>query len=172
MDELYAIITKHIAYEAALSMARLHEKELSDYFHPDLIHSLLSRKADMDTAREEEILADIKDIYVRPLEGGGLLEALWQASADTHLGMEIDLKAVPIKQETVEICEYFSMNPYVEASKGALLILSGQPQRLCRLLKDGAVDASIIGVFNKSNDRIIFHDNVRSFLNRPETYKL
>ena len=28
------------------------------------------------------------------------------------VGLEIDLKKIPIRQETIEICEFFDLNPY------------------------------------------------------------
>jgi hydrogenase expression/formation protein HypE len=28
------------------------------------------------------------------------------------VGLEIDLKKIPVRQETIEICEFFGINPY------------------------------------------------------------
>ena len=38
------------------------------------------------------------------------------------VGLEIDLKKIPIRQETIEICEFFDLNPYKLLSGGSLLL--------------------------------------------------
>ena len=38
------------------------------------------------------------------------------------VGLEVDLKKIPIRQETVEICNYFGVNPYQIMSSGSMMI--------------------------------------------------
>ena len=42
---------------------------------------------------------------------GGIYGALWELAEASGIGLVIDLKAIPIRQETVEICEYYRLNP-------------------------------------------------------------
>ena len=38
---------------------------------------------------------------------GGIFGALWEMAEASGVGLEIDLKKIPIRQETVEVCEVF-----------------------------------------------------------------
>ena len=38
---------------------------------------------------------------------GGIFGALWEMAEASGVGLEIDLKKIPIRQETVEVCEFF-----------------------------------------------------------------
>ena len=44
---------------------------------------------------------------------GGIFGALWEMAEASGVGLEIDLKKIPIRQETVEVCEFFGVNPYL-----------------------------------------------------------
>ena len=43
---------------------------------------------------------------------GGVFGAFWEMASGAGVGLEVDLKKIPIRQETVEICNYFGVNPY------------------------------------------------------------
>ncbi len=53
---------------------------------------------------------------------GGIFGALWEMAESSGIGLEIDLKKIPLKQETVEICELFDINPYGLIASGAMLM--------------------------------------------------
>ena len=53
---------------------------------------------------------------------GGIFGALWEIAEASGVGLEIDLKKIPLKQETVEICEFFGINPYELISSGSMLM--------------------------------------------------
>lgn len=38
---------------------------------------------------------------------GGIFGALWEMAEASGVGLEIDLKKIPVRQETIEICEFF-----------------------------------------------------------------
>ena len=43
---------------------------------------------------------------------GGILAALWNLSGRYGMGITFDLRRIPIRQITVEICELWGLNPY------------------------------------------------------------
>lgn len=61
------------------------------------------------------------------LSQGGIFTALWEMAERAGVGLEVDLKRIPVKQETIELCEYFDINPYNLYSAGALLIGTDRP---------------------------------------------
>ena len=53
---------------------------------------------------------------------GGVFGALWEMGSGSGVGLDIDLKAIPIRQETVEVCEVLGLNPYILMSSGSMMI--------------------------------------------------
>ena len=49
---------------------------------------------------------------------------LWEVAEGANVGLEADLKKIPIRQETVEICEVFHLNPYHIMSSGSVLAVT------------------------------------------------
>ena len=49
---------------------------------------------------------------------GGVFGAMWRLLRRNKLGAEFSQKAVPVLQQTIEICEMFSLDPYRMESEG------------------------------------------------------
>lgn len=80
------------------------------------------------------------------------------------VGLSIDLKKIPVKQETIEICEFFDLNPYELLSGGSLLIAASDGEELVEGLKETGVSAAVIGKTTGSNDKIIRNKEEVRFL--------
>ena len=103
---------------------------------------------------------------------GGLFGALWEMAEASDVGLEIDLKKIPIRQETVEICEYFDINPYGLISSGMMLMAAEDGNALVKQLQEAGIDATVIGKATAGNDRVILRDEERRFLEPPKTDEL
>ena len=53
---------------------------------------------------------------------GGFLSALWKMAEASEVGLEADFRKVPVRQETIEVCEIFDLNPYKLQAEGSVLI--------------------------------------------------
>ena len=49
---------------------------------------------------------------------GGVFGAIWRLLKRNGLGAEFSQRAVPVRQQTIEICEMFSLDPYRMESEG------------------------------------------------------
>lgn len=103
---------------------------------------------------------------------GGIFGALWEMASGADLGVEIDLKKIPIRQETVEVCEFFNVNPYLIMSSGSMLIATKDGNGLVRRLEAAGIHAAVIGRTNNSNDRIIRNGEDVRYLDKPQTDEL
>ncbi len=99
---------------------------------------------------------------------GGIFGALWEMMDGAGTGMVIDLKSIPIRQETVEICEFFDLNPYQLLSGGALLITADKGQELVKELQKEGIPATIIGKTTAGKDRVIRNEEEERFLDLPK----
>ena len=88
------------------------------------------------------------------------------------VGLEIDLKKIPVRQETIEICEFFDLNPYKLVSGGSLLIATEDGNALVRALEQEGISSVVIGKVTDSNDRVLLNGEERRFLETTQTDEL
>lgn len=107
---------------------------------------------------------EIKGIYL--LSEGGVFAGLWNMGELTGVGLEIYIKKIPIKQETIEICNFFDVNPYQMFSEGSCLLLAENGGRLKKRLAGQGIFSEVIGFTRENNDRVVINGEERRFLER------
>lgn len=122
--------------------------------------------------QKQKNIADVYGILdVRPLGRGGIFNALWNTCEKLKSGCEVELERIPVLQETIEICEFFDVNPYYARSDGSALVAAKRGNELLWFLKDCGIEAEIIGVLKPGRSRTIRsgpeHEHVRC-LDRPQ----
>ena len=99
---------------------------------------------------------------VRPLGPGGIFNALWDTCEMYGAGAVIDIKKIPVRQETIEICEYYDLDPYEEESGGTLLIAASDCGGLACALEKAGIPVSVIGFLHTGKARtIVYPGHVR-----------
>ena len=114
-------------------------------------------------------------VKIHNIGEGGIFAGFWEMAAAIKVGLDIDLKKIPIRQHTIEVCEYFNLNPYMLRSEGCLLIVCENGQNMVTALVDAGMEAAIVGKTTDQNDRIIRYDDEIRFLEPPkvdEYYKI
>lgn len=76
---------------------------------------------------------------------GGVFHALWTLAEQAGTGLEVSLKKIPIRQETVEICNELDVNPYELSGNGSLLFVTDQGEMLAEQLQQQKIPAAVIG---------------------------
>lgn len=100
---------------------------------------------------------------------GGVFAALWELAERAGVGLTIDLKKLPIRQETVEVCEYLELNPYELLSGGCLVMVSEDGPGLVHVLAEAGIPARVVGSITEGNDRLILNDGEARYMDRPKT---
>ena len=101
-----------------------------------------------------------------------LIPMLMEMAEASGVGLDIDLKKIPIRQETIEICEVYDINPYLLISSGAMLIGTDHGSRLVEELTRAGIHASVIGYAVEGRDRIVRNGDEKRFLEPPKTDEL
>lgn len=100
---------------------------------------------------------------------GGIFAALWEFAEGAGIGLNIDLKKIPLRQETVEVSECCGVNPYELLSGGCLIMAAEDGTGLKAALEEGGIPAAIIGRTTEGNDRILRNEEEVRYLERPKT---
>ena len=104
---------------------------------------------------------------VRQIGSGGIMAALWELSETAHIGFEIELPQIALKQETVEICEFYRLNPYLMTSAGSYLVLTDEGEEVIRALEEAGAQTARLGAAREQNARVIRNGEEIRYLDRP-----
>ncbi len=99
---------------------------------------------------------------------GGIMATLWELAESSGVGLSVDMKKIPIRQETVEVCEFCDVNPYELLSGGCLVMTTEDGNGLVEALAEANIPAVVVGKITDSNDRIIYNGEEKRFLDKPK----
>ncbi len=166
------MIIKWIAIEGTMILAKEREKELLERFPKKMIEE--AKKMEKYLSVVPEAAAAVKSGVnaMHDVTEGGIFGALWEMAEASGVGLEIDLKKIPVRQESIEICEYFGINPYELISSGSMLMAASDGDMLVRNLEKEGIPAAVVGKAMEGNDRILINDGEVRFLEPPKTDEL
>lgn len=161
------VLTGWIGMEGMLRILDEKEAELRNRFSTSFLKQISTYKSHV-FAQKEIILARQNDVKkICQIGEGGVFAGLWNLAKDIGNGLEVDLKKIPVLQETVEVCEFFRLNPYQLASAGTILMVAKDGERLVELLGEHGIEAAYIGKLTDNNDKILKNGEEIRYIDRP-----
>ncbi len=100
--------------------------------------------------------------------GGGVLAMLWELSKESGCGMSAELPAIPMFQETIEMTDYYGINPYQMSSAGCMLAVVPDAENASALLAESGIYSKPVGRLTEGRDKLLMNGEERQNLNRPE----
>jgi hydrogenase maturation factor len=162
------VVTKWIALEGTSMLALEKKDELSSRYPVPFIEEAERFRALLDIRAEAAVAVKSGVRAIHDVSSGGIYASLWEMSEKAGCGLEVDLRKIPVRQETIEICEFFELNPYQLTSGGALLIATGDGKGLVKKLEEEGIPAAVIGALKEGNDKIIVNGDEKRFLESPQ----
>ncbi|MCR4694883.1 MAG: AIR synthase family protein [Pseudobutyrivibrio sp.] len=162
------VLTKWIGLEGSSIIAKDHEEELLTRLPQSLIDSAKDFDQYLSVLPESRICVDHGVAAMHDVTEGGIFGALWEMGQASSVGLDVDIKDIPVRQETIEICEFYGINPYELISSGSMLIATNDGNGLVRKLDAAGVASAIIGKTNSTNDRRILNGQEERFLEPPK----
>ncbi|MEG1780648.1 MAG: AIR synthase-related protein [Clostridium sp.] len=168
------VVAGYIGLGGTIAVAKAEETELLKHFTRQFVKRVqgMSDQIQMPSA---ELFKEAGAMEYEPLGDGGIMASLWNLFEEYKMGFEIELRSIPILQETVEICEVFDLNPYRLQSAQSVLLTADHGGDLVRYLNQHGVHGVVIGKVEAGIKRQILNGEIRSFLDRPkpdELYKI
>lgn len=166
------VVTKWVGLEGTSIIAKEKQQELLERFSENFIFR--AQKFDQMLSVIPEAATAVKSgvSAMHDVTEGGIFGALWEMAEASCVGLEIEWKKIPIKQETIEICEFFGINPYELISSGSMLMAAEDGNKLVLDLKKAGIEAVVIGKATADNDRVLLNGEERRFLEPPKTDEL
>lgn len=166
------VVTKWIGLEATTIIAKEKESELLKKLPAHLVDTAKSFDQLLSVLPEAKIAKQLGASAMHDITEGGVFGALWEMGSGAGVGLDIDLKKIPIRQETVEVCERFGLNPYIIMSSGSMLIAVRDGNQLVRTLEQAGIHAAVIGKATDNKERILRNGEDFRYLDKPQTDEL
>lgn len=166
------IVTKWIGLEGTSIIAKEKEQELLTRYPGHLVETAQNFDKYLSVLPEAATAVKSGVSAMHDVTEGGIFGALWEMAEASGVGLEIDLKKIPVKQETIEVCEFFGINPYELISSGSMLMASSDGNMLVRELEKQGIHATVVGKAVAGNDRVLINEDERRFLEPPKTDEL
>ena len=172
-DEL--VMTKWAGMEGTAIIAAERKEKLLETLPEELVDEAAALLKDISVVPEAAVAAKAGASAMHDVTEGGIFGALWEIGEAAGVGIIADLTKIPIRQETIEVCEVFGLNPYQMMSSGSLLIGCANGNLMVEELEKAGIAAAVIGRATDSNDRVIVKGEETRFLEPPgsdELYKI
>lgn len=169
------IVSKWIGLEGTSMIAKEYKSELLTRYPVRMIEEAEEFECFLSILPEAAAALKSGVCGMHDVSQGGIFGALWEMADEAGVGLEIDLKKLPVRQETIEVCEFFDLNPYELLSGGSLLMTAVDGIGLTAALRKEGVPAVIVGKTTSGNDRVLFNEEEKRFLELPKAdqmYKL
>lgn len=169
------VVTKWIALEGTSIIARAKADELKKRFSIGFIDRAIDYIKYLDISKEADIAKQFGVSVMHDASTGGIMGALWELGEALGCGISVDMMAIPVKQESIEICEEYGLNPYELLSGGCLVIATPRGKQLVEELWDNEIEATIIGKVTDNNDKVVILNDEKRFIEprrNEELYKL
>ena len=158
------VISKWAGLKGTYLLARKYEEKLKEKFPASMILSALQFKKYLTVVYEAAPAVKSGVSAMHDASRGGIFTALWELAEASHVGLSVDLKRIPIKQETIEICNFFDLNPYNLDSSGAMVMTSADGEKLVSDLNKEGIEAVCVGKITDSNDKVVINGDSKRFL--------
>ncbi len=126
------------------------------------METLAALRTEIEIAKEADVC------YAHDISAGGVYAALWELADGADVGIEVSHDAIPIRQETIEVCEFVGCNPYMIDGSGGVLYVTKDGEALSRALYAAGYEAAVIGHITDNKDRVVLRQEERSFLTPPD----
>lgn len=166
------VMTKWAGLEGTAILANDREKELLSRYGKSFLEGASEFMSHISVVQEARIAAEIGVSAMHDITEGGVFGALWEMGEASNVGIEVEMKKIPIRQETVEICEFFDINPYMLISSGCLLIGTNYGDEIVDALQRAGIEAAVIGKVTGGRDKVIINGEERRFLEPPKSDEL
>lgn len=140
------------------------EKKLRKRFSVDFLEQTAEHFHLISSVPEAKLAVKAGAAVLHCAGAEGVLDALWELGEKCGSGLEADIKKISIRQETVEICEFFDRNPYMIPSDGVLFAVTETGEQLVQIFAEAGIPAAVIGSITAERARVVWNGDERRFL--------
>lgn len=160
------------ALEGTIMLENAGRTILEQRFSRRFLERVRSLSSKIELENKLEVIKTRKDIGIYYIGRTGVFGALWEIASITKKGFLVERKEIPIYQETIELCEFFDVNPYMLRSGSAWILALNQGRTFVEKCKSCGIEAAIIGTMESNADKLVCNGEDCCYLTMPTAVKL
>lgn len=162
------LLTKYVGLGGTAVLSEKEQSKLKERLPLYIVENGIQLRNEISVLPESRIAMEVGTSGMHDVSRGGIFSALWELAEKGNIGIEVDLRKIPVRQETIEICEVLGVNPYELYGAGALLIVSDKGNQILHELEKQQIPAAIIGKITRENSKVILNGEEVRYLDRPK----
>lgn len=164
------IVAGSIALSGVSDLLEKRGEELSSFFSAAFLREAkkLEEHYGVQKAQVDRWRTEFGPDAVYEAGEDGILAALWRLAEASGVGLAVDLRKIPVRQEIIEICERLEENPYQLSSCGCFLVGMRNGTAFVNACEREGIPAAIVGETNRRNDRLLYSGGNARYLERPK----
>ena len=169
------LVTKSIGLEGTYLILKEKKDEIEARFGKSFTEIFDVTSDDFSIIEEAKAATSINVKALKDVSEHGIFGALWELADIAGCGLRADVKAIPARQEVIEICNFYDINPYELKSSGMLLIVCDNPEETMEKLNEKGIECALIGEFTNDNNKIVTNkEDIRHLekIKQDEIYKV
>ena len=139
------ILTKAAGLEGTAILAADLADRLRGRLDPETLDRAQALSRRLSVVPEGLLAAELGATAMHDPTEGGVLGALWELAVASGLGYVVDAAAIPVLDETRQVCAALGADPLRLISSGALLVACPDPGRMTAGLRAAGIPATRIG---------------------------
>lgn len=168
------IMTKHAGLEGAAIIAKDFYHQLLPMLGKTVLDSAKDFSNDLSVVKEGVLAGKIGVSSMHDATEGGILGAVWELAEASGLGVEVYIEAIPIRNETRNICHAVKIDPYRLISSGVMVMAAAEEikEELMTQLAAEGITATEIGRLVLESSRVIISNGEAEELQPPDVDEL
>ena len=166
------VLLKWIGLEGTFRAMNQKEAELAKRFVPSFLNQIRQLETEIFSTEAIAIAKEHGATAMQQITSGGILATLWEMAEASDVGLSVDIKKMAIRQETVEVCEFCHLNPYLLTSTGSVLIFTDNGEALVEKYSEMGTQATLLGRTTDDKARVIVGGEEKRFLDKPAADEL
>lgn len=166
-EKMDVVMAGTIAIGATSLVMNLYEEKIRKKFNTAFVEDCMEIAGFTNVSEITKTARKYGVTYMHNVSDGGIFAAAWELASAVDLGIDIDIRKIPVWQETIEIAEIFDYNPYTVDGTGAVLIVMKDGKTLVEKLNAQGIYADVIGKITSGRDRVVTNGDEKRFLEPP-----
>lgn len=166
------VMTKWAGVEGTSILAYEGETKLKAYYNSSLVERAKGFSRYLSVVEDSKIAMRFNVYAMHDVTEGGIMGALWEIGSKSRLGIMADQDLIPLRQETIDICEYLDLNPYKLIGSGSMIIVTDEAEAMIKAFEKQGILATVIGEVTPGNHKQMKQADTISSLQPPKTDEL
>jgi len=162
------LVTKAVGLEGTAILAHDRADKLSQLIPGDAVKRAQHFIEELSVVKEALAAVQGCVTAMHDATEGGLLGALYELASASGVGFEIDVRSVPVREETKLICQAAGIDPLKLISSGCMIITTPDPDDILNRIRAVGVSATVIGRITANRIGVVVDGDSRQPVGPPE----